>query len=305
LGLLGLIILILIGSLSMLAGAAVADDATPPAPGCPAGQGYWQNTAVWPVTDLTLGSQSYTQAEVLILFNTAVGGDASLNLAHQLATAKLNVANGADATIAAGLIAQGDALLSAFAGKLPYNVDPSSTDGQTMVNVAGVLASYNSAQLTVGCAQPEETPEATLEATPEVTPEATTVPGTLPITIVIEGPVEAININIITIYNINIQLKDDDPSLNIIQVGDIVHVDGDTEELNGTIIIIAINIVIVNVDVNPDSGEFFRDNGNCSNPPPPWAPAHGWHRRCDNHSSNNGSGDIIIIINGGMGMGDD
>ena len=69
---------------------------------------------------------------------------------------------------------------------------------------------------------------------------------------------------------------------------------------------VTLNIVIINVDVNPGTGEIFRDTGDCSNPPPPWAPAHGWHRRC---------GDIQIDINVGgssdggngmgMGMGDD
>ncbi len=315
LGLLGLVVLIMIGTLSILAGGTAAQDEAP-APGCPTGQGYWKNHATWPVTELTLGGQTYSQAELLILFNTPVGGDASLNLAHQLAAAKLNVANGADATIATGIIAQADMLLSTYPGKLPYNVDPSSTDGQTMVNVAGVLDSYNSGLLAVGCQEtetpePESTVEATLEATPEVTPEqtpeATTEPGAgLPITIVIEGPVEAININIITIYNIDIQLDPNDPLLQIIQIGDIVHVDGDTEQNGNTIIIIAINIVIINVDINVGDGTVYRDDGkDCSNPPPPWAPAHGWHKRCDSEIN------INININGGngssgkgMGMGD-
>lgn len=309
LGLFGLVVLILIGSLSVLAGGTAAQDA-PPAPGCPAGQGYWKNTATWPVTELALGSQTYSQAEVLVLLNSPDGGDASLKLAHQLAAAKLNVANGADATIAAGVITQADALLATYTDKLPYNVDPSSTDGQAMVNIASVLDSYNNGQLAVGCL-PESTPEATLEATPEVTPEetpeATTEPEDgLPITIVIEGPVEAININIITIYNIDIQLNPDDPLLQVIQIGDIVHIDGDTEQNGNTIIIIAINIVIINVDINTD-GTVYRDDGTCSNPPPSWAPAHGWHKRCDSNV------DINININGGnnsgdgmgMGMGDD
>lgn len=310
LGLIGLFIMILMASLVVLTPGVAAQDA--PAPGCPAGQGYWKNTASWPVTDLTLGSQSYNQAELLILFNTPVGGDASLNLAHQLAAAKLNVANGADATIAAGVIAQGDALLSAYAGKLPYNVDASSAEGQTMVNVAGVLESYNNGQLSVGCSltptltpTPESTAEETPEATPESTPEATPHPDDddLEITIVIEGPVTAININIITIYNINIELDADDPNLQIIQIGDIVRIEGDTSDLNGTIIIIAVTVVIINVDINIDTGEIWRDNGKCDNPPPPWAPAHGWHRKCDDININ-----IDINVGGegskGMGMGD-
>lgn len=320
LGLFGLIVLILIGSLSVLAGGAAAQD-TPPVAGCPVGQGYWKNHASWPVTELTLGSQTYSQAELLILFNTPVGGDASLNLAHQLIAAKLNVANGADATIASAVIAQADALLSAHTDKLPYNVDSSSSEGQMMVNLSGVMDSYNSGQLAVGCLPtatptPENTPESTLESTPESTPESTIVPtpegtpevGGLPVTIVIEGPVQAINVNIITIYNINIQLNPNDPLLQVIQIGDIVHVDGDTQQNGNTIIIIAINIVVINVDINTGTGEVYHDDGTCSHPPPPWAPAHGWHRRCDD----NGDININININGGgedhgmgMGMGDD
>ena len=300
--------------LSVLMGSVRAQDSTA---NCPHGQGYWKNTPNWPMTELTIGSQTYNQAELLILFNTPVGGDASLNLAHQLIAATLNVTSGGDPVVASGVIAQANALLAAYPGKLPYNVDSSSADGQTMVNLGGVLDSYNSGQLTVNCeddveetpgATPEITltPTATPESTPEATPESTPIPGNLPITIVIEGPVQAINVNIITIYNINIELDPDDPNLQIIQIGDIVHIDGDTEELNGTIIIIAINVIIINVDVNPDSGEIWRDGGNCSNPPPPWAPAHGWHRRCGDLDV-----DININIDGddgmgmGMGMGDD
>ncbi|KAB2859050.1 MAG: hypothetical protein F9K46_11245, partial [Anaerolineae bacterium] len=62
---------------------------------CPKSQGYWKNHgANWPVTSLTLGSQTYSQAELLTLLNTEVSGDASLNLAHQLIAAKLNVGQG-------------------------------------------------------------------------------------------------------------------------------------------------------------------------------------------------------------------
>jgi YVTN family beta-propeller protein len=43
---------------------------------CPLGQGLWKNHPdTWPVTSLTLGSQSYTQAELLTLFDTPPRGD--------------------------------------------------------------------------------------------------------------------------------------------------------------------------------------------------------------------------------------
>jgi hypothetical protein len=303
--------LVFILSLALLSAANAQDTA---ALGCPFGQGYWKNTATWPVNQLVIGGQTYTQAELLIMFNTPPAGDASLILAHQLTAAKLNLLNGSEATLANDLIIQSDTLLATYPNKLPFAVNPSSAQGQLMVNLASVLESYNNGQLTLNCTPvatltPTSTPTGTLTVTPTSTPivpvpATTPEPGSddLPITIVIEGPVQSINVNIITIYNINIQLTPNDPNLTIIRVGDILRVAGNTQSLNGTIIIIAVNVVIVNVDINVDTGEAWHDSGNCDNPPPPWAPAHGWHRRCD---------DIIIIINGddessgsgGMGMG--
>ena len=267
-------------SLTLAIGQLAAQDNA----NCPTGQGYWKNTATWPVTQLMLGSQTYTQVEVLILLNTPPAGDASLILAHQLIAAKLNVAKGLDSSVVAGVIAQGDAQLAAFTGRLPFNVAPSAVNGQTMVNLSTILGSYNEGQLTVGCSLPATpTPVATFESTPEVTPESTAQPG-VPVVIVIEGPVSAINVNIITIYNINIQLAPNDPNLKIIQVGDIVHIEGNpqTNTVTGNITIIAITVVVVNVEVNPSTGQVWHDdNKSCANPPPPWAPANGWRKRCE------------------------
>jgi hypothetical protein len=90
-------------------------------------------------------------------------------------------------------------------------------------------------------------PESTVSVTPALTP---TVNGD-PI-IVIEGPVQSINVNIITIFNINIQVDSNDPILTQIQIGDNLHVEGHAVSQGNTIIIVAINITIVNVIVvNP------------------------------------------------------
>jgi hypothetical protein len=150
---------------------------------CPLGQGFWKNHPVaWPVSSLTLGSQRYTQVELLTILDTPVRGDASLILAHQLIAAKLNIAggtvhmvwsddrritatgpnpdvyydqlgiaHGSDPTPIEATIADADRLFSGFAGKLPYHVPPSSTTGQAMVNDAGVLDSYNNGDLTPDC----------------------------------------------------------------------------------------------------------------------------------------------------------
>jgi hypothetical protein len=325
-------VLIVLSVLLLAFSPLSADDET-----CPRGQGFWKNTAQWGVVELVIGSQTYSQAELLILFNTPPAGDASLILAHQLIAAKLNVLNGYDATVAAGLITQADTFLSTQTGRLPYNIAPSSDAGQTMVNLGGVLESYNSGILTVGCDDDDDvtptvtatlgtatptatgtlstaTPTATgtpatatptgtaitATATPTITgtpPTATpTTIGGLPITIVIEGPVQSININVITIYNIDIELAENDPNLTIIQIGDIVRIEGDTREDdddndgNITIIVVAVTVVIVNVDINIVTGDVWRDEGSdCANPPPPWAPANGWRRRCEG-GGNNGNG---------------
>jgi hypothetical protein len=119
---------------------------------CPRSQGFWKNhPEAWPVTSLTLGSQTYTQAELLALFDTPPRGDASLILAHQLIAAKLNIANGSDPTPVNDTIIDADHLLSGFTGKLPYGVRPSSSIGQAMVHDANVLDSYNNGELTPNC----------------------------------------------------------------------------------------------------------------------------------------------------------
>jgi hypothetical protein len=137
---------------------------------------------------------------------------------------------------------------------------------------------------------------ATPTPTATMTPTATPLPdddNDLPITIIIEGPVQEININTITIYDIDIVVGETNPILGIIQIGDVLYVEGNTQEADGIIVIIAINIVVINVDINVDTGEYWRDDGTCANPPPPWAPANGWRRRCGD-----AAGTTIIIQSG-------
>jgi hypothetical protein len=126
-------------------------------PPCPLGQGDWKNNPnAWPVSSLTLGSQTYTKTELLTILKMKVGSgpkaDASLILADQLIAAKLNIANGSDPTPVSSTITHADSLLSAFGGnKLPYKVKPSSATGQMMVNDANTLNSYNNGLLTPVC----------------------------------------------------------------------------------------------------------------------------------------------------------
>jgi hypothetical protein len=124
---------------------------------CPLGQEFWKNTdtELWPVTSLDLGGKTYTAAELLNILNTPVGGkggaDASLILAHQLIATKLSMNNKSDPTPVGLAITQADVLLGSFAGKLPYDVAPSSTIGHQMTRTAGALDGFNSGALTTSC----------------------------------------------------------------------------------------------------------------------------------------------------------
>lgn len=142
--------------------------------------------------------------------------------------------------------------------------------------------------------------------TPEATPETPVTP-TLESVIMVEGPVQAINANVITIYGINIGLNPDDPLLSVLLIGDVLRVEANYDVTTGLIVAVTVEPVSNEVNVNPDTAEIWRDDGNCNNPPPPWAPANGWRRRCENPGnnsggSNNGNGNGN---DNGMGMGDD
>jgi hypothetical protein len=91
--------------------------------GCTYTQGFWathgpipvgNNQNLWPVASLTLGSVSYTDLQLLSIFNTPAQGNGLLTLAHQLIAAKLNIANGADSTAIAQAISDADALIGSL-----------------------------------------------------------------------------------------------------------------------------------------------------------------------------------------------
>ena len=117
---------------------------------CPEAVAYWiANSASWPVNSLTLGSQTYSQSDLLRLLTKSPGkgkgADASMILAHQLIAAKLNAANEADASSIVDVIADADLLLSGYPRKLPYREKTSTANGQQMVATAGLLEAFNTA----------------------------------------------------------------------------------------------------------------------------------------------------------------
>jgi hypothetical protein len=120
---------------------------------CPRSQGYWKShPGDWPILTLDLGVETYTQAELMDLLETPTRGDASRILARQLIAARLNIENGSDPAPVSAAVADADALLDVFTGKMPYGVHASTATGQRMVALGTVLDDYNSRVLTPGCA---------------------------------------------------------------------------------------------------------------------------------------------------------
>jgi hypothetical protein len=119
---------------------------------CPLTQGFWKNSpAAWPVSSLLLGGQSYTQSQLLTILHTPVRGDASLILADQLIAAKLSIAGDSNPGPIVSTVSDADSLLAAQSGTLPYQIKPSSTTGQAMINDGDILNSYNNGALTLNC----------------------------------------------------------------------------------------------------------------------------------------------------------
>ncbi len=128
---------------------------------CTLTQGYWKthNDSVcesnptsplcvaWPATSLSLGDNSYTQAELLAIFNQPAAGNGLISLAHQLIAAKLNFANGAGCDAVSGIIDAADALIGSLVvppvgtGSLPNSATSALT---------GALTAYNEGE-TEGC----------------------------------------------------------------------------------------------------------------------------------------------------------
>lgn len=158
-------------------------------------------------------------------------------------------------------------------------------------------------------------PADTIEPTATITP--TPQPGNL----ILEGQIGAIDENELDIYGIRITLDQDDPLLEVLRVDDFVRVEGSIDDVDGILIVDAVTIELLTEDgegievfVNPDGGgEVWRDSGDCSNPPPDWAPATGWRKRCEgsggsddnpgNSGGNNGGGNNGGGNNGGGNNG--
>jgi hypothetical protein len=117
------------------------------------GEGFWKtHPEAWPVTSLTLGGKTYSEAQVLTILGIPVRGDASLILADQLSAALLNMANGTSSVPVSATTTDAQRLLFGVNLLNPPGVRSSSSSGKKMLNAAEALEAYNSgALLTPNC----------------------------------------------------------------------------------------------------------------------------------------------------------
>ena len=116
----------------------------PSGPGCTLTQGGYKNNFNSKVTALSLGGTPYSASQVnAILQNNSIRGNGALSLAHQLITAKLNVAYGASIPAAVALaIVQADQLLATAGGLIPP-VGNGYLPTSATSSVATILDDYN------------------------------------------------------------------------------------------------------------------------------------------------------------------
>lgn len=115
-------------------------------------QGYWKTHGpagcnpsgganVWPVTSLTIGGTTYSDADLCTNLNLSGAGNAVRILSHQLIAAMLNIANGATPPPDCDIDAASALLIGLNINTA--SVAPSSTLGQQMTAAADCLDLYN------------------------------------------------------------------------------------------------------------------------------------------------------------------
>ena len=102
--------------------------------------GYWKNhPESWAQDTLMLGGVELSQDELMDILNSPVRGDATVILAHHLIAAKLNVLNGADASIQSTIDDADD-----YLAMHPVYSRPGNNEGrQDALALKDLLADYN------------------------------------------------------------------------------------------------------------------------------------------------------------------
>lgn len=107
---------------------------------CTVGGGFWKNNPdSWPVSDLVLGTTTYSRDQLYGLMTMPPEGDATLILARQLITAKLNISSGAESSAIDDAIAAADQWLALY----PVGSNPTGEANDIGTSLAELLNEYN------------------------------------------------------------------------------------------------------------------------------------------------------------------
>jgi hypothetical protein len=117
--------------------------------------------------------------------------------------------------------------------------------------------------------------------------------GDMEATVRLDGPVEAIDSNLVTVNGIPVQIAPDDPILDTLQVGDFVSVQGNFEESGQTIVLVVVNVTVIDNVTTAESACWYHDDG--------MGMGH-WH--CDGMGMGMGMGDAMGMGDDSMGMGE-
>ncbi len=104
--------------------------------------------SAWKTTSILFDGQTYTQQEMLDIFNTPPRGNATITLGQQLFAALLNIANGSNPAPINQALADAATVLT---GKIPYAERTNTAAGQQMVATAATLDAYNNSEFTPDC----------------------------------------------------------------------------------------------------------------------------------------------------------
>jgi hypothetical protein len=128
--------------------AALSVPTTPPPPSVGTGTpGYWMNhPEAWPVHSIVIGGKTYTKDQAIAIMKTAPKGDQTYVMFFHLVAAKLNVANGTNASCISSTIAQADAWMATY-GPVGKKVGGGSDAWKIGDPIKNTLDAYNNGLL--------------------------------------------------------------------------------------------------------------------------------------------------------------
>jgi hypothetical protein len=113
------------------------------------------------------------------------------------------------------------------------------------------------------------------------------------VSVSLNGPIEAIADNLVTVNGIIVEFEPDDPVLGTLHPGNFVSVEGKFVGSGQNIVLVVVNVTVINNVTTTDSACWYHDDG--------MGMGH-WH--CDGMGMGMGGAMGMGEGSGGMGMGE-